>query len=157
MNKITVFLAFIGSYRFIQLTTLLLSSLIAFPPQAHSQNISDAATAHIRCYSSLFVMIEGEEDAYPDLASQQLEHERLYINQGLIDLKDRTDNFIRNGIMYRLGRYAEHQERLQKQRIYCDDPDLYGECKSLVWRSVPQIIAAARKFYQRENCGLLLK
>jgi hypothetical protein len=138
--------------------------VLVLPFAASADMISNEAKAHIACYAALDLIFEGSDPPYTvhpysdALAHQMLEHERKYIEVGLDDLKNRQDTWVRNGLLYRLGKYAQYLEEVQKARIYCDDPRVY-ECApvELEWRTVEQIVAAAFRTYQRNNCELLLK
>jgi len=64
---------------------------------------------------------------------------------------------VRNGALYRLGKYAEYRENRQRQMIYCDNPDQFNQCLRMVSTDIKQIDRIAMKFYKRANCELLLK
>ena len=138
--------------------------LFVLPYTASADMISKEAQAHIACYAALDLIFDGSAPPYTEyprsdaLARQMLEHEKKYIDVGLNDLKNRHDTWVRNGLLYRLGKYAQYAEEVQKARIYCDDLKVY-ECPAgkLAWRTVEQIYAAAFRTYQRNNCELLLK
>ena len=136
---------------------LVLAFLMTFGGVANSGLISKRATAHISCYASLHVLVEGNEESFPELNKKRLAHEQKYISTGLSDLQGRQDSFVRNGALYRLGKYAEHRERVQRQKIYCDNPNVYDHCESIVWSTIEEVNRLALKFYRMENCELLLK
>ena len=96
---------------------LVLAFLMTFGGVANSGLISKRATAHISCYASLDVLVEGKEEFFPELNTKRLAHEQKYISIGLSDLQGRQDSFVRNGALYRLGKYAEYRERVQRQKI----------------------------------------
>jgi hypothetical protein len=136
---------------------LILAFLMTFGGVANSGLISKRATAHISCYASLHVVVEGKEESFPELNKKRLAHEQKYISTGLSDLQGRQDSFVRNGALYRLGKYAEYRERVQRQKIYCDNPNVYDHCESIVWSTIEEVNRLALKFYRMENCELLLK
>jgi hypothetical protein len=119
--------------------------------------ISQQATAHISCYASLDVIVEGNEESFPELNKKRLAHEQRYISTGLSDLNGSKGSFVRNGALYRLGKYAEYRENRQRQMIYCDNPDQFNQCLRMVSTDIKQIDRIAMKFYKRANCELLLK
>ena len=137
---------------------LAVAFLMAVGSMANSGDglISKQATAHISCYASLDVIVEGKEEAFPELNTKRLAHEQEYISTGLSDLQGRQDSFVRNGSLYRLGKYAEFREWVQRQKIYCDNPNLLDQCESIVWSTIEQVNRLALKFYRMENCELLL-
>ena len=131
--------------------------LLTIGSQVGAGLISQQATAHISCYASLDVIVEGMEKSFPELNKKRLAHEKKYISTGLNDLKDSQDSFVRNGALYRLGKYAEYREYVQRQKIYCDNPDVYDKCEKSVWSTIAEVNRLAMKFYKMENCELLLR
>lgn len=144
--------------------TAMLLVLLALPFAASAaDSISKKAQAHIACYALLDMIFDDfgggprTPDAFPDaLGDQRIEHERRYIEIGLDDLESRQDTWVRNGLLYRLGKFAQEMEDLERARIYCDDPNV-RECPAgeLKWRTVEQIERAAFRSYQRRNCEFL--
>tara|TARA_R110000796_G_C14502798_1_gene429060 strand:- start:861 stop:1283 length:423 start_codon:yes stop_codon:yes gene_type:complete len=127
--------------------------VIASPAQTQ---VSDEATAHVKCFANLsqalFTGVQRKEN--PGLEAQRQEHERQFVKIGRKDLAGADFEF---GVDHYLGGYEQRVYDSQIQKLYCDNPSHYGHCDS--WASTDTSILSkiGMKFYKGENCELLLR
>jgi hypothetical protein len=118
--------------------------------------VSDEARAHIKCFANLSkgLFTVKMRDANPKLERQRQRHEESFMEIGRRDLQGTQHRF---GIDHYLGGYEQRVYDSQSQKIYCDNPSHYGHCDAWVSSDVSILSQVGMKFYERENCGLLLR
>ena len=135
--------------------TVLVAFLMCLSTQGNAQ-VSDEARAHIKCFANLTQGLFTVEmrKANPSLERQRQRHEELFMQIGRQNLK--VSNF-KFGVDHYLGGYQQRVFDGQTDKLNCDNPNHYGPCTDWVTNSVELLSAIGMKFYERENCRILLK
>ena len=135
--------------------TVLVAFLMCLSTQGNAQ-VSDEATAHIKCFANLAQGLFTAEmrKANPSLERQRQRHEELFMQIGRQNLKGSNFKF---GVDHYLGGYEQRVFDGQTDKLRCDNPNHYGPCNDWLTKSEELLSAIGMKFYERENCGILLK
>ena len=135
--------------------TVLVAFLMCLSTQVNAQ-VSDEARAHIKCFANLTQGLFTPEmrKANPSLERQRQRHEELFMQIGRQNLKGSNFKF---GVDHYLGGYEQRVFDGQTDKLRCDNPNHYGPCTDWVTHSVELLSAIGMKFYERENCRILLK
>ena len=135
--------------------TILLAFLLGLSTQGNAQ-VSDEARAHIKCFANLTQGLFTVEmrKANPSLERQRQMHEELFIQIGRRNLKGSNFKF---GVDHYLGGYEQRVFDGQTDKLRCDNPSHYGPCTDWLTKSEELLSAIGMKFYERENCRILLK
>jgi hypothetical protein len=118
--------------------------------------ISEEARAHIKCFANLTqgLFTPEMQKANPSLERQRQKHEELFMQIGRRNLKGASFKF---GVDHYLGGYEQRVFDGQTDKLRCDNPSHYGPCTDWLTKSEELLSAIGMKFYERENCRLLLK
>jgi hypothetical protein len=121
-----------------------------------SAQVSDEARAHIKCFANLTqgLFTPEMQKANPSLERQRQRHEELFVEIGRRNLKDSNLKF---GADHYLGGYEQRMFDDQINKLRCDNPSQYGECTDWLTKSEKLLSAIGMKFYERENCEVLLR
>ena len=135
--------------------TILLAFLMSLSTQGNAQ-ISEEARAHIKCFANLTLGLFTPEmqKANPSLERQRQMHEELFMQIGRRNLKGSNFKF---GVDHYLGGYEQRVFDGQTDKLRCDNPSHYGPCTDWLTKSEELLSAIGMKFYERENCRILLK
>jgi hypothetical protein len=129
--------------------------LVFFSNQAMAQ-VSDEARAHVKCFANLTQALFTPEiqKANPSLEKQRQRHEELFVEIGRRDLKGSNFKF---GVDHYLGGYEQRTFDGQINRLRCDNSNQIGECNDWTTKGIELLSAIGMKFYNRENCGILIR
>ena len=135
--------------------TALLAFLMCLSTQGNAQ-VSDEARAHIKCFANLTQGLFTVEmrKANPSLERQRQRHEELFMHIGRQNLKGSNFKF---GVDHYLGGYEQRVFDGQTDKLRCDNPNHYGPCADWLTKSEVLLSSIGMKFYERENCRILLK
>ena len=135
--------------------TILIAFLMCLSTQGNAQ-VSDEARAHIKCFANLSQGLFTVEmrKANPSLERQRQRHEELFMQ---ISRQNLIGSNFKFGVDHYLGGYQQRVYDGQTDKLLCDNPSHYGPCTDWVTNSVELLSAIGMKFYERENCGLLIK
>ena len=135
--------------------TILLAFLMSLSTQGNAQ-VSEEARAHIKCFANLTqgLFTPEMQKANPSLERQRQKHEELFMQIGRRNLKGANFKF---GVDHYLGGYEQRVFDGQTDKLRCDNPSHYGPCTDWLTKSEELLSAIGMKFYERENCGLLVK
>ena len=135
--------------------TILIAFLMCLSTQGNAQ-VSDEARAHIKCFANLTQGLFTVEmrKANPSLELQRQRHEELFMQIGRRNLKGSNFKF---GVDHYLGGYQQRVFDGQTDKLRCDNPSHYGPCTDWLTKSEELLSAIGMKFYERENCRILLK
>ena len=131
--------------------------LIAFLMTLATQAGANEAEAHIKCFANLSVHLFTVEmrDEKKELERKRQRHLELAVQAGRKRFKRYNDD--KFGIDFFLGGYVERVFSGQKAKLYCDDPNNYtGYCQTWVSYETDILSKIGMKFYERENCALIL-
>lgn len=118
--------------------------------------VSDEARAHVKCFANLTQALFTPEiqKANPSLEKQRQRHEELFVEIGRRDLKGSNFKF---GVDHYLGGYEQRTFDGQINRLRCDNSNQIGECNDWATKGIELLSAIGMKFYNRENCGILIR
>lgn len=135
--------------------TILIALLMSLSTQGNAQ-VSEEARAHIKCFANLTQGLFTPEmrKANPSLERQRQMHEELFMQIGRRNLKGSNFKF---GVDHYLGGYEQRVFDGQTDKLRCDNPSHYGPCTDWLTKSEELLSAIGMKFYERENCRILLK
>ena len=135
--------------------TILVAFLMSLSTQGNAQ-VSEEARAHIKCFANLTQGLFTPEmrKANPSLERQRQMHEELFMQIGRRNLKGSNFKF---GVDHYLGGYEQRVFDGQTDKLKCDNPSHYGPCIDWHTKSEELLSAIGMKFYERENCRILLK
>ena len=135
--------------------TILLAFLMSLSTQGNAQ-VSEEARAHIKCFANLTqgLFTPEMQKANPSLERQRQMHEELFMQIGRRNLKGANFKF---GVDHYLGGYEQRVFDGQTDKLRCDNPNHYGPCTDWLTKSEELLSAIGIKFYERENCRILLK
>jgi hypothetical protein len=74
-----------------------------------------------------------------------------------IGRRNLKDSNLKFGADHYLGGYEQRMFDGQINKLRCDNPSQYGECTDWLTKSEKLLSAIGMKFYERENCEVLLR
>tara|TARA_R110002050_G_scaffold138025_1_gene261759 strand:- start:50 stop:442 length:393 start_codon:yes stop_codon:yes gene_type:complete len=120
--------------------------------------VSTLARAHIKCFANMTHHLQTVDmrNRFTRLEQQRQRHEELFMEIARNDLKDTNQKF---SIDHFLGGYEQRVFDGQSAILYCDDEKKLLHCDYEDWAShnMKEMSAIGLKYYERENCKLLLK
>ena len=141
MKHLTIILAFL----------MMLSSSVA-------AQVSTLANAHVKCFANMTHQLSSVDmrNENPLLEQQRQRHEELFMQIARKDLQSSNFTF---GVDHYLGGYEQRVFDGQSAILYCDDETEILHCDYEDWATydIEEMSAIGLKFYERENCKLLLK
>ena len=117
---------------------------------------TDESRAHIKCFANLSYHLFNEDfrKKYPELEKDRQRHLELGVEAGKREFQYGDYKF---GIEFFLGGYVERVYSGQISKLQCDDPNLFLDyCANWVTHDTDTLSKIGLKFYNRENCRLLL-
>ena len=135
--------------KLIVLLTLL--SSVAFGAHANE------ARAQIKCFANLSYHLFDDDvrKKYPQLERDRQKHLRLGYEAGKKEFRNGTHDI---NLDFFLGGYVERVYQGQVAKIQCNNPNHYMDyCSDWSSQNTQTISRNAIKFYERENCKLILR
>jgi hypothetical protein len=118
---------------------------------------ANEARAQIKCFANLSYHLFDEDlrKKYPQLERDRQKHLRLGYEAGKRDFRNAGYDI---SLDFFLGGYVERVYKGQVAKIQCNNPNHYMDyCSDWSSQSTQTLSRNALKFYERENCKLLLR
>lgn len=115
------------------------------------------ARAQIKCFANLSYHLfdDGLRKKYPQLARDMQKHLQLGYEAGKREFRNASYDI---SLDFYLGGYVERVYKVQTAKIQCNNPNHYQDyCAVWSSTSTQALSQIALKFYERENCKLLLR
>ena len=113
--------------------------------------------AQIKCFANLSYHLFDDDlrQKYPQLERDRQKHLRLGYEAGKREFRNGTHDI---NLDFFLGGYVERVYQGQVAKIQCNNPNHYMDyCADWSSQSTQTLSRNALKFYERENCKLLLR
>lgn len=114
------------------------------------------ARAQVKCFANLSYHLFDDDlrKKYPQLERDRQKHLRLGYEAAKREFRNGTHDI---NLDFFLGGYVERVYQGQVAKIQCNNPNHYMDyCADWSSRSTQTLSRNALKFYERENCKLLL-